>query len=205
MIGREIERHADGFVWDLDIASPEGLVYERWRGLRLQVVARRERVDDLAHALWGPFLERELGVRTEVAVNALERLAGPVLRRKDGKPLLEGSHVSASHDGELGLAVVHEKPVGCDLQAVDGEWDNVLGFHDRPLADVCTRLSGDDEPYSAARVWSARESLKKLAGDPLVPLIVDTCGDHRRVTFRSGNSRIDTFVLRDYVVAVAQN
>ncbi len=206
VVAREIERHHDGFVWDLDIAAPDGRVFERWRGLRLQVVARRERVDDLAHALWGPFLERELGVRTEVAVDALERLAGPVLRRKDGKPLVEGAHVSASHDGDIGLAVAHAKPVGCDVQVVDGgQWDDLLGHHDGPLADVCTRMSGDDKSYSAARVWSARESLKKLAGDPMVPLTVDHCGDHRRVTFRSGNSRIDTFVLRDYVVAVAQN
>jgi len=206
VVAREVERHADSFVWDLDIAAPDGRVYERWRGLRLQVVARRERVDDLAHALWGPFLERELGVRIEVAVDALDRIAGPVLRRKDGKPVLEGSHVSASHDGEIGLAVVHERPVGCDVQIVDSdEWDDLLGHHDVPLADVCTRLSGDDKQYAAARVWTARESMKKLAGDPLVPLIVDHCGDHRRVTFRSGNSRIDTFVLRDYVVAVAQN
>ena len=206
VVAHEIERHADGFVWDVDIAAPDGRVFERWLGLRLQVVARRESVDDLAHALWGPFLERELGVRIEVAANALERLAGPVLRRKDGKPLLEGSHVSASHDGEIGLAVQHEKPVGCDVQSVGGgDWDGILGHHDVPLADVCTRLSGDGKPFSAARVWSARESLKKLAGDPLVPLTVDHCGDHRRVTFRSGTSRIDTFVLRDYVVAVAQN
>jgi enediyne polyketide synthase len=205
VVAREIERHHDSFVWDLDIAAPDGRVYERWRGLRLQVVARRERVDDLAHALWGPFLERELGVRTEVAVDALQRLAGPVIRRKDGKPLMEGAHVSSSHDGAIGLAVVHETPVGCDVQAVDGDWNDVLGFHDAPLADVCTRLSGDDRPYAAARVWSARESMKKLAGDPLVPLTVDHCGDHGRVTFRSGDSRIDTFVLRDYVVAVARN
>ena len=210
VVAREVERHADGFVWDLDIAAPDGRVLERWTGLRLQVVARRERVDDLAPALWGPFLERELGVRTEVAPDALDRLAVPVLRRKDGKPLPAGehagSHVSASHDGEIGLAVAHEKPVGCDVQIVDtGEWNDVLGYHDAPLADVCTRLSGDDRPYAAARVWSARESMKKLAGDPLVPLTVDTCGDHRRVTFRSGQSRIDTFVLGDYIVAVAQN
>ena len=207
VVAREVERHADGFVWDVDIASPDGLLFERWRGLRLQVVARRERVDDLAPALWGPFLERELGVRIEVAEDALDRVAGPVLRRKDGKPLMEGAHVSASHDGGIGLAVAHETPVGCDVQVVDDDdrWDDLLGHHDLPLADVCTRLSGDDMPYAAARVWSARESMKKLAGDPLVPLIVDTCGDHRRVTFRSGDSRIDTYVLRDCVVAVARN
>ena len=206
VVAREIERHADHFVWNVDIASPDGLLFERWRGLRLQVVARRERVDDLAPALWGPFLERELGLRTEVAADALQRVAGPVLRRKDGKPLAEGAHVSASHDGGIGLAVVHEKPVGCDVQLVDGEpWCHVLGRHDAPLADVCMRLSGDEEPFAAARIWSARESMKKLAGDPLVPLVVDAAGDHRRVTFRSGQSRIDTFVLRDCVVAVARN
>jgi enediyne polyketide synthase len=213
VVAREIERHKDSFVWDVDIAAPDGRLFERWRGLRLQVVARRERVDDLAPALWGPFLERELnvdirelGVRIEVAPDALQRVAGPVLRRKDGKPLVEGAHVSASHDGGIGLAVAHEKPVGCDVQFVDDQpWDDLLGHHDGPLADVCTRLSGDDKPFAAARVWSARESMKKLAGDPLVPLIIDTCGDHGRVTFRSGSSRIDTFVLRDCVVSVARN
>ena len=36
------------------------------------------------------------------------------------------------------------------------------------------------------------------------PLVVDTCGTHGRVTFRSGAHRIDTFVMRDCVVAVAK-
>ena len=206
VVAREVERLSGGFVWDLDIASPDGLVFERWRGLRLQVVARRERVDDLAPALWGPFLERELGVRIEVAADALNRVAGSVVRRKDGKPMIEGAHVSASHDGGIGLAVRDERPVGCDVQVVDHQpWDDLLGRQDVSLADVCTRLSGDARSFAAARVWTARESMKKLAGDPLVPLILDTCGEHRRVTFRSGGSRIDTYVLRDCVVAVARN
>ena len=207
VVAHETGRHDGHFVWNVDIASPDGRLFERWRGLRLQVVARRARIDDLAPALWGPFLERELGVRVEVASDALQRVAfGPVVRRKDGKPLLEGAHVSASHDAGIGLAVRHEQPVGCDVQAVAGQpWRDILGRHDAPLADVCRRLSGDEEPYAAARVWSARESMKKLAGDPLVPLVIDAAGDHRRVTFRSGRSRIDTFVLRDCVVAVARN
>ena len=206
VVAREVERHAAHFIWNVDIAAPDGRLFERWTGLRLQVVASRERVEDLAPALWGPYLERQLGVRTEVGPNALDRVAGNVLRRKDGKPLVEGAHVSASHDAGIALAVLHEEPVGCDVQLVgDDDWDDVLGHHDAPLADVCMQLSGDEEPYAAARVWSARESLKKLAGDPLVPLVIDTTGDHRRVTFRSGNSRIDTFVLRDCVVSVARN
>jgi enediyne polyketide synthase len=207
VVAHEVERHPGHFLWDVDIASPDGLLFERWTGLRLQVVARRERVDDLAPALWGPFLERELGVRIEVAADALQRIAGgAVLHRKDGKPLVEGAHVSASHDAGLGLAVAHEHPVGCDLQKVNGQdWDSILADHDGVLADVCRSLSGDEKRFASARVWGARESLKKLAGDPLVPLVVDTTGDHRRVTFRSGKSRIDTFVLRDCVVAVARN
>ena len=206
VVAHEVERHADRFVWNVDIASPDGRLFERWTGLKLQVVARRERVDDLAPALWGPYLERQLGVRIVIGPNALERAGGPVLRRKDGKPLVEGVHVSASHDAGIDFAVAHERPVGCDVQQVDGQpWCHVLGRHDAPLADVCMKLSGDGESHAAARVWSARESLKKLAGDALVPLVVDTTGDHRRVTFRSGTSRIDTFVLRDCVVAVAVN
>ena len=207
VVAHEIERHAGHFLWNVDIASPDGRLFERWTGLRLQVVASRERVDDLAPALWGPYLERQLGFRIEVGPNALDRVAGPVLRRKDGKPLVEGGHVSASHDAGISMAVRHEDPVGCDVQFVDldDEWDDLLGHHDAPLAGVCMEISGDDEPFAAARVWSARESLKKLAGDPLVPLVIDATGDHRRVTFRSGNSRIDTFVLRDCVVSVARN
>jgi enediyne polyketide synthase len=206
VVAHEVERHAGHFLWNVDIASPDGLLFERWTGLRLQVVAQRDRVEDLAPALWGPYLERQLGVRTEVGANALDRVSGPVLRRKDGKPLVEGAHVSASHDAGINLAVRHGAPIGCDVQQVDGgDWDDVLGHHDAPLTDVCMQLSGDEEPFAAARVWSARESLKKLAGDPLVPLVIDTTGDHRRITFRSGNSRIDTFVLRDCVVSVARN
>jgi enediyne polyketide synthase len=210
VVAHEVERRDGGFVWNVDIASPDGRLFERWRGLRLQSVARRERVDDLAPALWGPFLERELGVRIEVASDALQRishsLTGAVLRRNDGKPVTEGAHVSASHDGGVGLAVLHENPVGCDVQKVNGQpWDDILARHDLPLTDVCIRVSGDEKRFAAARVWSARESLKKLAGDPLVPLVVDAAGDHRRVTFRSGNSRIDTYVLRDCVVAVARS
>ena len=147
-----------------------------------------------------------LGVRIEVGPEALDRVAGPVIRRKDGKPLVEGAHVSASDDAGIRMAVAHERPIGCDVQLVDGQtWSHLLGNHDVPLADVCRRLSGDEESFAIARVWSARESMKKLAGDALVPLVIDTTGDHRRVTFRSGESRIDTFVLRDCIVSVARN
>ncbi|HUR82234.1 MAG TPA: polyketide synthase dehydratase domain-containing protein, partial [Thermoanaerobaculia bacterium] len=206
VVAHEVERHAGHFVWNVDIAAPDGRLFERWTGLKLQVVAQRERVDDLAPALWGPYLERVLGVRTEVGPHALDRVAGPILRRKDGKPLSLRVHVSASDDAGIRMAVAHEHPVGCDVQSVDGqEWDDVLGRHDDALADVCMQLSGDNDSYAAARVWSARESMKKLAGDALVPLVIDNAGDHRRVTFRSGNSRIDTFVLRDCIVAVARN
>jgi enediyne polyketide synthase len=200
VVARETSRHAGGFVYDVDLAAPDGQLFERWRGLRLQIVARRERVDDLAPALWAPFLERELDVRVRVGETDT-----PVLHRHDGKPLIAGGHISRSHDAEVTLTVTHEKPVGVDVQQVEGQlWDDVISPHDGGLTDVCVRLSGDDRNYAAARVWSARESMKKLAGDALVPLIIDTCGDHGRVTFRSGPHRIDTYVMRDSIVAVAK-
>jgi hypothetical protein len=107
------------------------------------------------------------------------------------------------------VTVTHETPVGVDVQQVpthfsDQHWDDVIGTHDGGLADVCARLSGDERRFAAARVWSARESMKKLSGDALVPLTVDTCGNHGRVTFRSGPHQIDTYVMRDSIVAVAR-
>lgn len=200
VVARETARHADGFVYDVDLASPDGLLFERWHGLRLQVVARRERVDDLAPALWGPFLERELSVAVHVGESA-----APVLRRHDGKPLAAHGHISRSHDAGVMLTVTHARPVGVDVQHVNGQvWDDLLAPHDGSLTDVCAGVSGDDRRFAAARIWSARESMKKLGGDALVPLIVEQCGSHGRVTFRSGPHDIDTFVMRGCVVAVAQ-
>jgi len=200
VVARETARSADGFVYDVDLAAPDGRLFERWRGLRLQVVARRDRVDDLAPALWGPFLERELSVRVHVGDSEL-----PILHRHDGKPLLANGHVSRSHDAGIELTVTHHTPVGVDVQHVDGEsWDSIMGAHDGGIAEVASKMSGDDRKSSAARVWSARESMKKLSGDALVPLVVDTAGTHGRVTFRSGAHRIDTFKMRNCVVAVAK-
>lgn len=200
VVARETKRDADGFVYDVEIAAEDGKLFERWRGLRLQIVARRERVDDLAPALWGPFLERELSVAVRVG-----DLETPILHRHDGKPLTEHGHISRSHDGAVALTVTHEKPVGVDVQQVTGqEWDGLIAPHDDGLADVCTRLSGDERPLAAARIWSARESVKKLAGDALAPMVLDNCGTHGRVTFRSGRHHIDTYVMRDCVVAVAK-
>ena len=50
---REVRRDTDSFEWDLDLAAADGTVVERWRGLRLHVVARRTAFDDLP-----PDLER---------------------------------------------------------------------------------------------------------------------------------------------------
>lgn len=198
VIAHETSRTTEGFTYDVDIAAPDGRLFERWHGLKLQIVARRERVDDLAPALWAPFLEREVGVSVRVAPEEA------VLHRHDGKPLAAHGHISRSHDGAITLAVAHEKPVGVDVQHIDRHpWDDIVGPRDGGLTDVCVRVSGDERPHAAARVWSARESMKKLSGDALVPLVVDTAGDHGRVTFRSGPHRIDTFLMKDCVVAVA--
>jgi len=200
VVARETARDASGFVYDVDLAAPDGQLFERWHGLRLQIISRRERIDDLAPALWGPFLERELSVTVRVGDAEV-----PVSHRHDGKPLVARGHISRSHDADVALTVTHETPVGVDVQHVNGEpWDAIIGAHDGGLADVCARISGGDRRFAAARIWSARESMKKLAGDALVPLVVDAAGTHGRVTFRSGAHRIDTFVMRDCVVAVAK-
>lgn len=207
----EVARDGDDLVWDLDVVALNGDLIEQWRGLRLRPVERRITLDHLPPALWGPLLERECNVRVFIgsassddAMRAAARTQALPVRRDDGKPRLDGHHVSASHDGALTMGVAAQSAVGCDLQVVDGHpWATILHPRDLALANVCAEASGDDERVAAARVWAARESAVKACGDALLPLTFDAAGPLRRVTFAAGNTRVDTFAIGDRIAAIA--
>jgi hypothetical protein len=74
----------------------------------------------------------------------------------------------------------------------------------RRLADLCVAGGGDSLEFAAARISSARESLKKLSGNALAPLVVEAFAARRRVTFRSGLTNVDTLAIGDRIIAVAQ-
>jgi malonyl CoA-acyl carrier protein transacylase/3-hydroxymyristoyl/3-hydroxydecanoyl-(acyl carrier protein) dehydratase len=219
---RETSAEGDELLWDLELYGEGDRLCERWRGLRLRLVSRRPSFNALPASLWGPLLERELGlpvVLGELPTDEALRLANgraggssaPPPRRADGKPvaLPAGLHLSASSEGRLSLAVADSLPVGCDLQRIGGQpWHEILTLSDRLLAELCGKMAGDPFPLAAARVWAARESCFKRSGDSLLPLVLSSLGPEprtRRLTFDSGGTRVETFAIGDeHVAAVAR-
>ncbi len=217
---REREQDGESFLYDLEILSPEGVVLERWEGLRLRRVAEAEANGPWPAPLLGPYVERRVrelfpGVRVAVAIeaapeeereergrHALERLLGEpvaISHRPDGKPEAGGSRsVSLSHSGPLTLAVLGEGNVGCDLEPVaerGGEvWRDLLGPERFALAGQIAREAHESEADAATRVWAAGEALKKAGAGPQAPLLLVSASADRWVVLSSAGLRVATLV-----------
>src|SRR6185369_4738782 len=92
---------------------------------------------------------------------AIERALGTcgIIRRADGKPTArDGRYVSASHCGDLTMAVAGHSPVGCDLERVVTRppeiWSNMLGVERFTLAEVISRETQETLDVTATRVWT---------------------------------------------------
>lgn len=220
----------DTYVYDIAVRAEDGTVVERWEGLTLHAVRKTDGSGPWVAPLLGPYLERTLedvlGAHIAVAVEphggapagsvaqrrsftadaAARALGSPVTvsHRPDGRPELEGLHMSMSAAHGLGVTVsaVAASEVACDIEAVSmrssTEWRGLLGEH-TPVADLVAKETGEAPDTAATRVWSAVECLKKagiMAGAPLTML---PSRKDAWVVFAAGDLRIATFVtaLRD--------
>jgi enediyne polyketide synthase len=218
----EREHAGDTYVYDVAVRDPSGSVVERWYGLRLRAVRKRDAGGPWPPVLLGPLLERRLdellGGGVAVAVEphngskptsaaVLARALGrPVRlrRRPDGRPELadnsdmdSGLTVSAAHAAALSLGVAAAVGVvACDVEAVTARdrltWDDLLGVH-APLADVIAAEAAEPYDVAATRVWSAIECLQK-AGRPLTTPVTLLPGAGRRPAgvLAAGDDRIVT-------------
>ncbi|MFP5265241.1 MAG: SDR family NAD(P)-dependent oxidoreductase [Blastocatellia bacterium] len=218
---RERSRDGDLFVYDLDVTDDEGVVRERWEGLRLRAVNRSERKRPWPVGLLSPYVERriqELIPGSGIAVALARNLDGErqvhsdlmiqqclrepvsVQRRHDGKPEVAGMReVSVSHSGETTLAVASFGPVGCDIEKVASRpiwlWRDLLGIERFKLAEAIALQAGESIHAAATRVWAAIECLKKGGALVNAPLVISSSDDRCWALLSSGPLVIATASL----------
>lgn len=216
----ETSHNGDLFTYDVQILDRAGSVIECWEGLRLKVVEDIPPSDGWSPALLGPYAERRVnetfdraavsvvlqrnGVedrrsRSDRAIRLASGQCGTVSRRPDGKPEADnGRSVSASHAGELTLAVAGDGPVGCDLEPVAtrtrSAWRRLLGSERFSLVESITREGAEALNPAATRVWAASECLKKAGATVDAPLVFLDSTDDGWVMMRSGALVAATYI-----------
>jgi enediyne polyketide synthase len=145
LAARERNRDGDIYTYDLEVRSADGLLIERWEGLRLQAVRKQDGRGPWVPVLLGTYLERQLADRlprpprcvvepdgpqrapgrdtrrkqTTLAVSHLLGHPADVQFRRDGEPeLAEGASISAAHAAGITLVVSRPGQISCDAQVV---------------------------------------------------------------------------------------
>jgi enediyne polyketide synthase len=219
---RERSHEGSSFVYDVDVVTLDGVLLERWQGMKLQVVETGAPESALAGPLLGPYIERKLRefnrssnvrvavdrndhderrVRTERAIQRALGESAQVRRRPDGKPEVAGPPaVSSTHAGDLTMAVAGDGPLSCDIEPVEPRtpdaWRGLLGAERYVLAGVIAREAGEDDDAAATRVWVAGECLKKAGAAADAPLVLVSPEKGGWVNLASGPLAINTLVTR---------
>lgn len=217
----ERERFANGFVYDVELSDSEGRVRERWERLHLRAINGTDFRGPWPEGLLTPYVERCLldlvpGASLSVAfehdrtldrrdrsTRALERVLGAncVVRRADGKPqACDGREVSASHSGDLTMAIAGHGRVGCDLELVASRpsviWSDLLGVERFKLAEIISRETQETFDVAATRVWTSVECLKKAGAGLTAPLVFHSAAPNGWILLASGELKIASGVVR---------
>ena len=218
---QERECVASGFVYDVELTDAEGRVQERWERLHLRSISGAEFHGPWPESLLTPYIERCLlelipDANISVAFNrdrsldhrdrstlAIDRALGgcKIIRRADGKPeACDGRDVSASHCGDLTMAVAGHSPVGCDLELVVTRppeiWSNMLGAERFKLAEIISREAQETLDVAATRVWTAIECLKKAGAGIAAPLVFAGAAPNGWILLASGELKIASCLVQ---------
>ena len=223
MDARERTQDGDSYVYDVDVVTTAGELVERWEGLTLRAVRKRNGAGPWVPAMLGSYLERSaervLGggrtvvvepdpaigllepadrrAQTELAASrALDRRAG-LRYRPDGRPEIDGGTVSASHGAGLTVVVTGTHRLACDVEIVaerdEDDWATLLGGQQLAVRDLVAAEAGESAAVAATRIWSALECLRK-AGVTTQALTLDRIDTEGWVVLSDGESRIATWV-----------
>ena len=211
----EKERLANGFVYDVELTDAEGQVRERWERLYLRAVSGTDFNGPWPEGLLTPYVERCLlelvpdasvsvtfetdpsSNRRDRSTRAIESALGSVgvIHRADGRPTArDGRDVSASHCGDLTMAIAGNATVACDLELVARRspeiWSDMLGVERFKLAEVISRETHETTDMAATRVWTAIECLKKAGGGMTPPLVFVSAAPNGWLLLASGELKI---------------
>ncbi|WP_158883809.1 type I polyketide synthase [Amycolatopsis anabasis] len=221
---RERSQDGDSYVYDLVVRDLTGTVVERWEGLVLRAVRKRDGAGPWVPAMLGPHLERALErvlgagpavvvepdpaggaaatveerrARTRLAVGRmLAAPAGPRYR-PDGKPEVDGVTVSASHGAGLTLAVLGSGDLACDVEAAAerGEPD-WAGLLGPGLLAVRDLLTAETGDSAAVAGTRLWSALEcvRKTGSTTQELALHRVHPDGWVTLSAGNARVATWV-----------
>jgi enediyne polyketide synthase len=225
---QERERLSNGFVYDVELTDAEGHVREHWERLELRAVSGTDFKGPWPEGLLTPYIERcllELVPNAGVSVafeqdeapveapvqtparrdrsnRAIQSVLGEcaIIRRPDGKPeACDGRNVSASHCGDLTMAVAGRSPVSCDLEPVSPRspeiWRDMLGVERYKLAEVIKRETQETLNAAATRVWTSTECVKKAGAGMAAPLVFAGVASNGWVLFASGELKIASCIV----------
>ncbi|MEV0678660.1 type I polyketide synthase [Actinosynnema sp. NPDC050436] len=216
---RERAQDGDSYTYDVDVRDAAGRPVERWEGLVLRAVHKRDGAGPWTPTMLGPYLERSLErvlsgggavvVEPDPADTAPDRRAQTALAlsraldrrvdvryRPDGKPEVDGAAVTASHGAGLTLAVAGTGRLGCDVEPAapraEQDWAGLLGADLLPVRDLL-RAEADESPdVSGTRLWGALECLRKT-GSTTRALTVDRVHPDGWAVLSAGDAEIATW------------
>ncbi|MEV8443712.1 type I polyketide synthase [Actinosynnema sp. NPDC051121] len=218
---RERSQDGDSYTYDIDVRDPEGRLVERWEGLVLRAVRKRDGAGPWTPTMLGSYLERSLervlGGSRAVVVEpdptdvTPERRAQTALAfsravdrpvdvryRPDGKPEVDGVEVSASHSAGITFAAVAlGGALGVDVEEAvtrsEEDWTGLLGADLIAVRDLLTTEVGETAAISGTRVWSALECLRKT-GSTSQALTVDRVHPDGWAVLSTGDAKVATWV-----------
>ena len=218
----EREHVGKDFIYDLELTNAEGQVRERWERLHLRAISGADFNGPWAEGLLTPYVERSLlelipgaqvsvsfesdqtSDRRERSTRAIQSALGTsceLVRRTDGKPqACDGRDVSASHCGDLTMAIAGRFPTGCDLELIATRppeiWSDMLGVERFKLAEVIRRETHETLDVAATRVWTSTECLKKAGAGTTAPLVFAGSAPNGWILLASGELKIASCVIK---------
>jgi enediyne polyketide synthase len=219
MDARERSQDGDSYVYDIDVLDPSGHLVERWEGLTLRAVRKKDSAGPWVPSMLGSYVERSLErvlggsraivvepdpdgsadrrAQTDIAASRAIGATVTVAHRPDGKPELDDVAISASHGAGVSLVATGSGQLGCDVEAVtprsEEDWAGLLGEGLGRVRELVSAESGEDLDTAATRVWCALECLRKT-GVTTRDLTVDRVDEDGWVVLAAGDARIATWV-----------